>query len=441
MRAIQRARSDIFARVIRAGFLLCCVLSIAGVMEGPRLAKSVAADRNDSAERRATLAFVGDILLHDTLQVQASRHLDEGGYRTVWFHVETVLREADFTYGNLEGPVAEGVRCDGGFSRNPAPPSFESSVCPGSGSSAVYTQFPRFNYPPHLLDSLRLSGFDIVSTANNHALDRFPRGVDLTLEALESRGIYRFGSRKTNEEGDTSTIAPVSGRGGVVRVGWVGCTFSLNGLPDPHGQVSLCYTPAGDPSEELLARVRSLDGRDDVDVVVATPHWGVEYSPTPTSRQRRLAAALVGAGASAVVGTHPHVVQPLEYLTVNGRSGLVVYSLGNFVADQYEPATRASVVLHLDVVVPAGGPVRITNVQCLPMYMAHAPEAGAYSRTLVPLDTRSDNSPEGEAALRYLASVLPEGSIVGRVSIDRGPENEPGHRRGRRSACTRHAYL
>ncbi|MFN2252034.1 MAG: CapA family protein [Anaerolineae bacterium] len=361
---------------------------------------NLASARGCTAEHgrvRVTAAFVGDVLAHDTLQTAADQNRARGGFATLWSQVAPALALPHVTYANLEGPVAENVRCDGRLSGMAPSVLSGGSACGPGDWSAVYTGYPLLNYPPRLLDDLRRAGVDVVSTANNHALDRYALGVDLTLDALDSRGIAHFGTRRAGSAEPFYTVTPVRGEGGTMQIAWLACSFGTNGIPDRSHQVASCYEASGLPSDDLVRAVGYLSGRDDVDAVVVTPHWGVEYSRAPSESQRRLAQRLVDAGALAVVGTHPHVLQPMERLTASGANGrreaFVAYSLGNFIADQPVEASRVGAVLLLHLAT-SNGRSRIEGVDVVPYRMVHGPPGSGLALTLVPLPTSAAASVE-----------------------------------------------
>jgi len=279
------------------------------------------------ADEGALLAFVGDILLHTPLQRQSIREAD--GFVSLWRDVLPYLSAADLAYGNLEGVIAPKMTVSGVTVSTDGLP----------GDEYIYTGYPRFNYPPDVAAALARSGFNVLSTANNHGMDRGPGGVDLTIEHLEAHGLHAIGtrhSRHSDAPGFTLT------RAGPYTVGWIACTYGLNGLPDPAGQVELCFAH----EDAILARIRDLLEGGRADAVIVTPHWGAEYSTDVTVRQRAFAHRAIAAGASLVVGNHPHVLQPWEqHLREDGSSGLVAYSLGNFVSNQKSLATRTTALL------------------------------------------------------------------------------------------------
>ena len=125
---------------------------------------------------RITIAAVGDVLLHSRLQRQGVKHEDR--FRSLWAPVDDLIEGADIAYANLEGPTASGVLEGGELTDDPGF-RFDGDV---------YSTWPRFNYHPYLVEDLEMAGFDVVSTANNHTLDRAGVGVDRTIDALESAG-------------------------------------------------------------------------------------------------------------------------------------------------------------------------------------------------------------------------------------------------------------
>ena len=275
-----------------------------------------------------TIAAVGDVLLHSPLQRQAYAH--EDSHMSLWNGVADLLAAADITYGNLEGPTAAGVDK---FGRDvPDPGKVFDDV--------VYSSYPQFNYHPSLVDDLLATGFDVVSTSNNHSLDRRSLGADRTIDTLQAAGLQFTGTRKSDQSGEWHTVTEANG----FRIAWLGCTFSTNGIPDTDDQVLMCY----EDRQEVLALISDLAGDPALDAVITTPHWGVEYVHEPRAQEVDLAHEMIDAGATAVLGGHPHVLQPWErYETPDGREGFIIYSLGNFVSNQSQLPRRSTLLLYL----------------------------------------------------------------------------------------------
>ena len=229
--------------------------------------------------------------------------------------VADLFADADLVVGNLETPVA---------------PSR-----PRSG-------YPRFNADPFLLDALARLGFDVLLTANNHALDQGAEGVVETHEQLEQRGLSHIGTQRSAREPREVLLVPLR-EDPPVQLALVNATFALNpGTEDAH---LVKYLPPGPRRlERLTGSIRSAREAG-AECVVVFLHWGREYHVAPTPAQRELARELCRRGADLVVGAGPHVIQPMEFvLTKDGelldawepgaRQHFVAYSLGNFVSHQ-----------------------------------------------------------------------------------------------------------
>lgn len=268
----------------------------------------------NQAEKSVVVGAVGDLLLHDSLQIKAYK--SASNFRSIWSNIIPELREADITYANLEGPTAQGVTS-----------ALELVADPGRsfGQFRVYTGYPRFNYHASLLDDLKLSGIDVVSTANNHALDRGAIGLERTIENLKLRGLPFTGTRTFSNSGYL-TVVEKNG----LRIAFLACTFGTNGQPDFKRQVLNCFNSQAVQSIVIAAR-----NSGQVDFIIVTPHWGVEYQTRPTQQQVKFARLWLENGADVILGSHPHMLQPIEkYKTRDGQEKLIIYSLANFVSAQ-----------------------------------------------------------------------------------------------------------
>ncbi|MYK16382.1 MAG: CapA family protein [Rhodospirillaceae bacterium] len=285
------------------------------------------------ASELITVAAVGDVLLHDAVQKFAATRKD--GYLSLLRPVADLILGADIAFANLEGPAAAGITKTG---RTTAPPD-------RLWDGWVYSGYPMFNYHPSVLGALKKAGFDVLLTANNHALDRYAVGADRTIDAIAAAGLKHTGTRKRGGDGQPwYAVSETDKAGRTRRIAWLGCTYGTNGIPDREGQVLRCYRHKA----RVLGIIKGLARRDDIDAVIFAPHWGAEYEHEPEPRQRALAAAAIEAGAAAVIGTHPHVMQPVEkHVAKDGREGLIAYSLGNFVSNQISLARRSSLILLL----------------------------------------------------------------------------------------------
>ena len=334
-----------------------------------------------------TVAVVGDIMVHRAVQRDAATN----GYAKHYASVASFLRRADLTIGNLETPVAQNILPGGRETTSPPRGVFDDRV---------YSGFPTFNAHPSLVRALKGAGFDVLQTANNHALDRGPAGADRTLAAIRAQGLAATGTRSRAEpSAPWATLTRAGGK----RIAVLACTFSVNGLPDPKRQALRCFSQQA----EVLATIAALAQSSSVDAVLFTPHWGIEYSHAPTTQQRRLARAALDAGAAAVIGAHPHVLQPIEaYTTRDGRPGFIAYSMGNFISSQWSVPRRNSAILYFDLV-RSGGQLVARAPRYLPTRVMPYRTGGW---RIMPTEA----TPDGAAGLAHVTRIL---GAAGRLGL------------------------
>jgi poly-gamma-glutamate capsule biosynthesis protein CapA/YwtB (metallophosphatase superfamily) len=231
----------------------------------------------------------------------------------------TVLQSADLAFVNLEAPFSD---------RGP-----------------VVEKGMIFKAEPEMIAGLELAGVDIVSTANNHARDCGSYGVEFTLDWLTRHNIAVAGTARSSDEVHAGTVLERNG----VRFGFLAYTYdqSNGNHTDVDDRVAVMDV------KRMRGDVQSLAQR--ADVIVVSMHAGEEYAPKPSSRQVEFAHAAIDAGARVVAGHHPHVTQPWEKY----GAGVIFYSLGNLVFDQFQRAETqrgalAEVVFEGKVLASAG---------------------------------------------------------------------------------------
>lgn len=296
------------------------------------------------AKGLVTLSFTGDLIIHQDLYKHVVKDPSHD-FSILWTKTFPLFAAADFSYLNLEGPMALGItnkltnKGDVGF-------IYDNEVY--SGTDLL------FNYHPSLIDALKKTGVDIVSVANNHSLDRGAIGLNLTIDELNKRNFPHIGIRKSNSTDPLYTVIVVKD----FKIAWVACTEMLNGFINRKKQLLLCY----EQRDEVLKTIKQVKALEKPDLVIFTPHWGVEYKDTPTKLQIDLAHAALEAGASAVIGSHPHVLQPYEkYTTTDKRDGIIFYSLGNFVANQRGIDRKTSAVVYLTYKKDSAGKTKLQD--------------------------------------------------------------------------------
>lgn len=302
------------------------------------------------ASDKATISFVGDILVHRAIYESVVNNSKR--FASTWKRAIPFFQKADFSVGNLEGPAAMGIDARG---KDHGDIGFVYDGVVYSGTNFV------FNYHPQILAELNQSGFDLLTLANNHSLDRRSIGVDRTLQAAEFYKMPTVGTRLSKDtSGDFHHIVDINH----IRVAFISCTEFTNGMPDPVNQVLRCYE-----DERLMNAIKTLSSRSDVDAVIVYPHWGEEYKPAPNTSQKLYARKYLEAGATAVIGSHPHVLQPWEtYRTKDGRDTLIAYSLGNFLAGQPGLEKQTGAIVYLGLSKEGPGKAKIYGAGYTPTF-------------------------------------------------------------------------
>lgn len=301
---------------------------------------------------RVTLVFGGDVIPHDpikhvaTLRARTGELDNNAGWDHVLGPLGPALQRADVAVVNLETPVVTVKK-------------------PETGEMI-------FNAQPPLLSALKRVGVDVATFANNHCLDQHREGIVSTREYLAMAGLLSAGADVTEASAWTPLVVEKNG----LRIGILAVSRWLNGFnnkPDatlPHVPVVPYDTEpivGGRTIDDFLATLRARAA--EVDVLIVTIHWGAEYKSAPAPEDRKLARQMLDAGAFAVIGHHPHVLQPVEWIERSaGGRGLVAFSLGNLVSNQdYADENgnkRDGLLVELELVrEKPEGPVRLEAVR------------------------------------------------------------------------------
>lgn len=274
----------------------------------------------------AELVFVGDAMQHVAQRDAARRSdgsYDFSGYYTA---LTPYIATADYAVVNLETPVGPGP----------------------------YSGYPCFNAAPTYVDALRDAGFDLFLTANNHTLDRGPRGLRATIAALDERGLAHVGTYAD----DSARVAalPVIRDICGIKVGFLNYTYGTNGIV-PRDGVVVDYI-----DRERIRRDVELTRREGAEMVAVCIHWGDEYHLLPNRSQKATADFLEAVGVDMIIGGHPHVIQPME-LRANryfpDKKVFLVYSLGNFISNMKKTDTRGGAMARVRLERGADGIPRI----------------------------------------------------------------------------------
>ncbi|WP_438432538.1 CapA family protein [Gorillibacterium sp. sgz500922] len=270
-------------------------------------------------QTRVSITAVGDVLVHSSVwkdAKQADGHFD---FRPMFKHVKQQMADSDITFANSESIIG--------------------------GESLGLSSYPVFNSPFEVGDALKEAGVDIVSMANNHSMDFREKAILQATAHWSKLGILYAGVNRSEDERDQIRILERNG----VKVAFLAYTYGTNGIPIPAGKEYLVNLL---DKERLAADIRRA--KSEADAVVVSMHWGIEYSTTPNEDQKAWAQLAADEGATLVLGHHPHVLQPVEWVTgKEGNRTLVFYSLGNFLAaqEQSDPHRQIGGIAKLDLVV------------------------------------------------------------------------------------------
>jgi hypothetical protein len=271
-------------------------------------------EKGDSS--RLTLLFIGDIMGHDT-QISAAFDDKTGlyDYTGVFRYISPVIQSSDIAIANLEVTLA-------------GPP---------------YKGYPLFSSPAALASAARDAGIGIMVTANNHSVDRGLDGILTTIYKLDILGIDHTGTYAGARLRDSLVPLIIEKKG--IRLALLNYTYGTNGIRVPPPAV------VDHIDKELMARDIERSKEAETDGIIAFLHWGTEYDTLPNRSQTELAEWLLRHGVSMVIGSHPHVIQPvvLEKGEENQSDRLVVYSLGNFVSNQRNRRTDGGAMVSVTI--------------------------------------------------------------------------------------------
>lgn len=262
-----------------------------------------------------TLLFTGDIMCHE-MQLSSARDDSAGAWSfdDVFSYISPAISDADFAIGNLEVTLG----------------------------GTPYSGYPAFSAPDELASACKKAGFDLLVTANNHGADRGAAGILRTIRVLDSLGIQHTGTWASSKARDTLSPLIISRNG--ITAALLNYTYGTNGIsvkPPP-----------------VIAYIDTLRISDDVsaakaknaDLTIVFIHWGNEYDSLPSPNQKRTARAIFRAGADMIIGSHPHVIQPMTMTADTSEIAQpVVWSMGNFVSNQRRRGTDGGAMTKFEI--------------------------------------------------------------------------------------------
>ena len=273
-----------------------------------------------------SLFMVGDALIHDAVYNDAKTStIGEDGYNVYDFkHMFTDIKPLasshDLAFYNQETIIG--------------------------GKDLGLSNYPMFNSPEEIGLDMLDAGFNIVNLATNHTMDKGVKGAQHSADFWDKQDAYVTGGYSSLDKRNNIVVAEKNG----IKYAVLGYTYGTNGLPVPEGYEYLVnvWSVYGDDNYQAYKEVVKKDiesVRDKVDVLIVSMHWGNEYTHTPSWYQRDAAEFLSENGVDIIIGTHPHVIQPIEYV----NNTLVIYSLGNFISAQIEENTLVGMMASLNI--------------------------------------------------------------------------------------------
>ena len=277
---------------------------------------------------------VGDLLFHsDIYKMAYNSELEVYDFSGIYKNVEDDFNSADLMIANAESVYVP--------------------------EELGYSGYPRFGTPRENLETLAEIGVDVLTTANNHSLDKGFEGLSSSLDYMDLVGIKHTGTARSQEERDTILYRNVEG----IPVAILSYTYGTNGIPKPADKDYCVNLIDKDLIHNDILKARE-EGK--AELVIVAMHWGVEYQINPTAQQEELAQFLADEGVDIVLGCHPHVLEPMEMI----GNTLVIYSMGNFVANQNDYLTHHTAVFEIQIKKDGEtGKISLEKATYRPMYI------------------------------------------------------------------------
>ena len=257
----------------------------------------------DEVKEDSVVSFmaVGDNLIHGAIYMDAYARHGKYEFNDIYEPITEFVKSYDIAYINQETMLG--------------------------GTKLGLSHYPMFNSPQEVGEAVVNAGFDWVATSSNHSMDKFEKGIRASIEFWDKyEDVVTTGTNRSEEEAKENKYIVRNG----VKFGILGYTYGTNGIDLPKGKSYLVNIYSKDRIKEDVERLKGT-----CDAILVSMHWGVEYTTKPNAEQKELAQYMADLGVTAIIGEHPHVIQPMEYVTgKDGNETLVIYSLGNFLSSQ-----------------------------------------------------------------------------------------------------------
>lgn len=316
-------------------------LGISKITKGNKKQEATAPVVEQPKDITINMAVIGDIMCHSTNFADAyDKENNTYDFSYVFTDIKDYIQSADIAIGNLETTFA--------------------------GKDVGYTGYPTFNTPEQLAQNLADLGLDVVSTANNHSLDKRYNGLVSTLDELDKVNLNHTGTYRSKEDQDKIITKNVNG----INIAFLSFTYGTNGIPVPKGKEYCINLIDEDLILDQISKAKALNP----DLICVSMHWGDEYKLKQNKTQEKLADFLFKNGVDIILGSHPHVLEPMEKRTITledgtTKDGFLIYSLGNFMSGQVIENTMNTIILQLQITKHPNNSITIDSVEYVPIYM------------------------------------------------------------------------
>lgn len=301
-----------------------------------------------------TISAVGDLMCHSYQYLAAQTGPDSFDFNPVYRLVKKYLSDSDFTFGNLETVTA--------------------------GKDKKYSGYPRFNSPDEYISALKNAGFNLISTANNHALDRGEYGVLRTIKVLKENNINYNGTFISQRDRDSIRIFNIKG----IKVAFLAYTYGTNENPVPKDKPYLINKI----DFNLISNDIQTARKENAELILVHFHFGAQYQREPDQFEKNVVDSTIKFGADIIIGGHPHVIQPLQLFKTNNAvldSGLIAYSLGNFLSNQRWRYSDCGVILKISITKNIFSKrIFISKVDYIPTWVFKGETAGKNKYVIIP---------------------------------------------------------
>ena len=302
-------------------------------------------------EKRMSLVAFGDVLIHGAVYQDAYIGNNNYDFSDMFTDIEPLIKDYDLKYYNQETIIG--------------------------GKNLGVSHYPRFNSPDEIGLNLIDIGFNMVSLANNHTLDKGEEGILYSVNFWREKDVVVSGQSDSFENRNNIQIHEQNG----IKYAFIAYTDMTNGLSIPSGKDYLVNVYS---DEQARIDIESI--KDQVDVIIVSMHWGEEYTHTPTYTQKKEAQYLSSLGVDLIIGSHPHVIMPVDYV----GDTLVIYSLGNFISGQAPLglAKTIGLMVGMDIVVNEDK-ITFENLDTKLLYTYSTNSNTNYK--VIPFDNLTDN--------------------------------------------------